>query len=63
MKSATKLYKVIVTTLVSEHTSEREARAALAELPPQQGALGVVVGPKTTTLPKKSVAKKQRKGK
>lgn len=38
-----KLFKVIVTWVASEHTTEKEARAALKKLKPQKGALGVVI--------------------
>ena len=44
-----KPFKVVVTRLVSEHQTEKEARAALAKLKPEKGALGVVIESPATT--------------
>jgi len=42
-------FLLIVTTLVSRHETEREARTALKRLKPKAGALGVVVKEKVAT--------------
>jgi hypothetical protein len=37
------LYKLVVTRVVSVHSTEREARSALKKLKPEKDALGVVI--------------------
>lgn len=42
-KTTTRLFAVVVSRVVSDHATEREARVALKKLKPQQGAIGIVL--------------------
>lgn len=48
-KSEVVTYKVVVTWVSSEHSTEKDARAALKKLKPQKSALGVVIKTSSTT--------------